>query len=120
MKKGKWMLNAVAMLLVMVMAVGLFAGCSQKEDASSSSNESVTQAEEKSGESTETHGAVEEEAKEIKMAWYASAPHPYFEEVIKGVQAFEVEFDQEVLKQIGPDWNQASQNENMELGSSGI
>ncbi|HHW87147.1 MAG TPA: substrate-binding domain-containing protein [Chloroflexi bacterium] len=50
----------------------------------------------------------------FKPVWYAPAPHPYFEEVRKGVEAFEAETGIKVEKQIGPDWNQDSQNQRME------
>ena len=53
-------------------------------------------------------------AGDYKIAWYASAPHPYFEEVLKGVEAFEKEYGIPVEKQIGPDWEQASENERVE------
>jgi ribose transport system substrate-binding protein len=46
--------------------------------------------------------------------WYASAPHPYFDEVTKGVVAFGEDFGVEVDQQVGPDWNQDSQNQRME------
>ncbi|NJN95452.1 MAG: hypothetical protein HC875_15755, partial [Anaerolineales bacterium] len=50
----------------------------------------------------------------MKLVWYAPAPHPYFEEVQKGVDAFAEEFGIPVEKQIGPDWKQPSQNERLE------
>lgn len=50
----------------------------------------------------------------FKPVWYAPAPHPYFEEVKLGVEAFEKEFGITVEKQVGPDWEQASENERME------
>lgn len=46
--------------------------------------------------------------------WYAPAPHPYFETVTPGVDAFATEFGVTVNKQIGPDWKQDSQNQQME------
>ena len=46
--------------------------------------------------------------------WYAPAPHPYFEEVTKGVDAFAADFGVTVDKQVGPDWTQDSQNQRME------
>ncbi len=49
-----------------------------------------------------------------KIAWYAPAPHPYFEEVRKGVEAFEKDYGIQVIKQVGPDWKQASENEGVE------
>ena len=48
------------------------------------------------------------------IAWYAPAPHPYFEEVQKGVDQFSKEQGVKVIVQIGPDWTQASENENVE------
>ena len=53
-------------------------------------------------------------AEETKIAWYAPAPHPYFDEVKKGVEKFMEEQDTEVIIQIGPDWTQASENEKVE------
>lgn len=51
---------------------------------------------------------------DTKIAWYAPAPHPYFDEVKKGVEKFMEEQDTEVIIQIGPDWTQASENEKVE------
>lgn len=53
-------------------------------------------------------------AEGAKIAWYAPAPHPYFDEVKKGVEKFVEEQDTEVIIQIGPDWTQASENEKVE------
>lgn len=58
---------------------------------------------------------------EFKAAWYASAPHPYFEDVKKGVEAFEKDFGVTVEKQVGPDWKQPSETENIEaLAAKGV
>ncbi|HVO20205.1 MAG TPA: sugar ABC transporter substrate-binding protein [Anaeromyxobacter sp.] len=48
-----------------------------------------------------------------KLAWYVPAPHPYFDAVKLGVEAFEKEFQVEVRKQVGPDWNMDSENTGM-------
>jgi ribose transport system substrate-binding protein len=50
----------------------------------------------------------------FKPVWYAPAPHPYFEDVKKGIEAFELETGISVEKQMGPDWKQDSQNQRME------
>jgi ribose transport system substrate-binding protein len=50
----------------------------------------------------------------LKLAWYAPAPHPYFEEVKQGVEKFVSEQGVEVIMQIGTDWTQASENEKVE------
>ena len=71
------------------------------------------------GEAAATEAAVPEAAapaadSTFKPVWYAPAPHPYFEDVRKGIQAFEAETGIAVEKQIGPDWTQDSQNQRME------
>jgi ribose transport system substrate-binding protein len=48
-----------------------------------------------------------------KLAWYIPAPHPYFDAVKVGVEAFEKESGVEVKKQVGPDWNMDSENTGM-------
>ncbi|MFN8465361.1 MAG: hypothetical protein U0X20_07415 [Caldilineaceae bacterium] len=53
-------------------------------------------------------------AGDFKPVWYAPAPHPYFEDVRKGIEAFEKDTGIAVEKEIGPDWNQDSQNQRME------
>jgi len=53
-------------------------------------------------------------AGDFKPVWYAPAPHPYFETVLVGVEAFQKETGITVEQQIGPDWNQDSQNQRME------
>jgi ribose transport system substrate-binding protein len=45
-----------------------------------------------------------------KLAWYVSAPHPYFDSVKIGVEAFAKEFNIPVKEQVGPDWNMDSEN----------
>lgn len=45
-----------------------------------------------------------------KLAWYASAPHPYFDAVKLGVEAFSKDYGIPVKEQIGPDWNMDSEN----------
>jgi ribose transport system substrate-binding protein len=45
-----------------------------------------------------------------KFAFYVPAPHPYFDKVAEGVDAFAKEFNIPVKKQVGPDWNMDSEN----------
>lgn len=59
-------------------------------------------------------GSQESGEGEKKIAWYASAVHPYFDAVQKGVEAFSAETGIEVHTQIGPDWTQDSQTQNVE------
>jgi ribose transport system substrate-binding protein len=71
------------------------------------------------GEAAATEAAAPEAAapaadSNFKPVWYAPAPHPYFEDVRKGIEAFEAETGIAIEKQIGPDWNQDSQNQRME------
>jgi len=64
----------------------------------------------------ESQPAAEEAkpAEEFSLVWYVPAPHPYFEEVRKGVEKCEADLGIKVEYQVGPDWKQSSQNENME------
>ncbi len=60
-------------------------------------------------------GAQEESGeKEYKIAWYAPAVHPYFDAVQKGVKAFEADTGIAIHQQIGPDWIQDSETQNVE------
>lgn len=52
--------------------------------------------------------------KDYKIVWYAPAVHPYFDSVKKGVEGFEADTGITVFKQIGPDWNQASETQGLE------
>lgn len=51
---------------------------------------------------------------ELKIAWYAPAVHPFFEEVKKGVADFEQDYGIEVAQQIGPAWTQESEDNNVQ------
>ncbi len=48
------------------------------------------------------------------IAWYASAVHPYFNAVQKGVDAYEKAENLQIKKQIGQDWTQDNENQNVE------
>ena len=58
-------------------------------------------------------GGPGEKKTATKLAWYAPAPHPYFEIVKRGAADVGKEFGVEVLTQIGPDWTQDSQTQNV-------
>jgi ribose transport system substrate-binding protein len=45
-----------------------------------------------------------------KFVWYIPAPHPYFDTVKVGVEAFAKEYKIDVKEQVGPDWNMDSEN----------
>ncbi len=50
----------------------------------------------------------------VKIAWYAPVVHPFWEAVRKGVERFEREHKVEVLKQVGQEMTQDSENANVE------
>jgi ribose transport system substrate-binding protein len=58
--------------------------------------------------------AIAEGKTDYKIAWYASAVHPYFDAVKNGVAAFEKDTGIKVLQQIGQEWGQNNENENVE------
>jgi ribose transport system substrate-binding protein len=90
MKKNLWG------VIMLVAAALLLTACGSKGDA----KDTVTSGGKKNS--------------DLKMAWFAPAPHPYFEEVQKGVEKFKEEQGVDVIIQIGPDWTQASENEKVE------
>ncbi len=55
---------------------------------------------------------------DFKMAWYATVPHTYFQDVKVGVEAFEKDYGVAVEKRFGPDWEQSSESENVEALAS--
>ncbi len=126
-------LKNLSVLILLFLLSMVFAACSSteppppepvEEQAAEPVEEVVEEAEAEPAEtevteevsaSTEAEMAEADKATDdYGLVWYASAPHPYFEEVVKGVEAFEADFGISVEKQIGPDWEQASQNERVE------
>ena len=59
-------------------------------------------------------GGQQEADAEYEIAWYAPAVHPYFDAVEKGVDGFVADTGIAVHKQIGPDWIQDSETQNVE------
>jgi ribose transport system substrate-binding protein len=56
-----------------------------------------------------------------KLAWYAPAPHPFYEEVKLGVEQWSKDNGIDVIYQVGPDWSVDAQNERVEsLVAQGI
>lgn len=93
--------KSLGSLMAIVLMGSLLAGCGTTKEANN-----TTDAKDK-----ETY----------KLAWYAPAPHPYFEEVKKGVEAFEKDYGITVEKKIGPDWTQPSESDNVQaLTAKGI
>lgn len=111
--------RTLALLSILMLALSIvLSACSAAPAAPAAESDAAAEPaadESADGEAEASEEAVESEsAGEYKLVWYASAPHPYFEEVLHGVEAFEADFGIEVEKQIGPDWAQASENERLE------
>jgi ribose transport system substrate-binding protein len=107
------------MLLVLMLASTLLAACTgvTTAPAAPAAEGDAAQATAAAAEESAAAGqpaADSAAAGDFKPVWYAPAPHPYFEDVRKGIEAFEAETGITVEKQIGPDWNQDSQNQRME------
>jgi ribose transport system substrate-binding protein len=45
-----------------------------------------------------------------RLAWYAAAPHPYFDAVRLGVEAFEKDYGLSIQKRVGADWSMDSES----------
>lgn len=102
----------VSLVLVMLMIVStLLAACTAVTTAPAAPA-TGGEAEQAAAEAAEQPAAAA--SGNFKPVWYAPAPHPYFEDVRKGIEAFEQETGITVEKQIGPDWKQDSQNQRME------
>jgi ribose transport system substrate-binding protein len=54
------------------------------------------------------------DSKAVQTAWYFPIPHPFGEAVQKGVQAWAKDNGINVFQQIGSEWTQQSQNQNVE------
>lgn len=92
----------IALLCVGVLCLGLIAGCGPAKPETTQQQPAANVNE------PETEGF------KGKLAWYAPAPHPYFEEVKIGVEQFIADMGIDVIMQVGPDWTQASENEKVE------
>ncbi|MFV0529031.1 MAG: sugar ABC transporter substrate-binding protein [Lachnospiraceae bacterium] len=99
------MKKRIAVLLSLMVMVLSMTACSNGGSTSGTSTDAATD----SGSAEDTSSSSD-----LKMAWYAPAPHPYMDEVQKGVEKFQEEQGVEVIIQIGPDWTQASENEKVE------
>lgn len=110
--KGK---RFLALVMCGVMLAGM-AGCGKEKAAEQAAAETPAESETpaEGTEEPETEEPKAEASGDTKIAWYAPAPHPYFDEVKVGVEKFIEEQDTEVIIQIGPDWTQASENEKVE------
>lgn len=103
----------LAILLGIVLSIAMFAGCTSEPPAPADTAENAADAAADSA-PADASAAQETPAGDLKLAWYAPAPHPYFDEVRQGVDLFVSEQGVEVIMQIGPDWTQASENEKVE------
>lgn len=107
---------ALAMCTIMTLTL---AGCggSSEPEAPATETPATEEAEAEAPAAEETEEAEAEApaaSSDVKIAWYAPAPHPYFDDVKKGVEKFQEDQGIEVIMQIGPDWTQASENEKVE------
>jgi len=115
----------VALLVVSLFTVMPLAGCAQEaapaeeaaeEAPAEEAAEEAPAEEEPAEEPAEEETAEEEEAeaKEYKISTYWPAVHPYYESVKKGLDKHAEDFGVEVHSQIGTDWTQPTENEQVE------
>lgn len=107
----------LAVLMSAVIVLGL-AACGGKDngsaDAGADAPADVAEEKNAGGDNAGEPASSESANSNLKIAWYAPAPHPYFDDVKKGVEKFQADQGMEVVVQIGPDWTQASENEKVE------
>ena len=108
MKKQQVKLFSMVMVVTLALTLVL-AACAAPVAAPAAEEAAATEA-------APAEAAAEQPAAagDFKPVWYAPAPHPYFEDVRKGVEAYVAETGIAVEMQIGPDWTQDSQNQRME------
>jgi ribose transport system substrate-binding protein len=112
--KHRFFFSFVALLVIVVMALSACAPAAPAEapaaEAPAAEPAAATEAPAAATEAPAAEPAMEP----FEMVWYVPAAHPYFEEVRVGVEACEKELGAKVEYQVGPDWQQSSQNQNME------
>jgi len=112
--KHRFFFSFVALLVIVVMALSACAPAAPAEapaaEAPAAEPAAATEAPAAATEAPAAEPAMEQ----FQMVWYVPAAHPYFEEVRVGVEACEKELGAKVEYQVGPDWQQSSQNQNME------
>lgn len=111
------MKKVMAVVLSVLIAAFVFASCASQPPAATDAPEQTQ------GEASQGGAAEEPKGGEanLKMAFVFPAPHPFCDTVWQGVEKFQEETGIEVTKQIGSDWTQATQNEQVEaLAAKGV
>lgn len=110
----------VPILVSLVLVIGLlFTGCAKapassvetkpaEEAAAADSNESNI---DEVAEVVISGSDAKQAAPGAKFLWYQAGAHPFFDEMWKGVEAFEKEYGVEVMHGIGTDWSQNEEDQ---------
>jgi len=103
----KHLSKIIVLLLALSIAVALpLSGCAQAkatEEQAGDTQEEATQ-----------EATQEKDTSKYKLASYWPAVHPYYESVKKGLAKHAEDFGVEVYSQIGTDWTQPTENEQVE------
>jgi len=104
------------LLLTVVLVVSvMFGGISCKEEVAEDTTEEVAEdTTEEVTEDTTEEVAEEKDVSIYKLASYWPAVHPYYESVKKGLAKHFEDFGIEIHSQIGIDWTQPTENEQVE------
>ena len=123
MKRNLFMLSVICLIIVLLLCsvVGCNAGQESATDDSAAEDSAAEDSAAEDSAAEDSTAGQEEGEKAAEFAWYGPLPHPYFEAVKEGVIGFEEEYGIEVIKQIGPEWTQDSENANVEaLAAKGV
>ncbi|MHB1347676.1 MAG: hypothetical protein ACYCXK_09320, partial [Candidatus Humimicrobiaceae bacterium] len=113
MKKGLIIVFTAIVILSLVL-MGQLTGCkTTAAPETTAAAAETTAAPETTAAAAETTAAPEAE-KEYKMAFYIPLVHPYHEIVKSGVEDFAKEYGIDVLIQVGTDFTQELENQNVE------
>lgn len=105
------MKKLIALLLAMVMVFGLVACGSKDAPAADAPAADAPAADAPAADAP----AADDAAEEYKIACYWPAPDTFFDSyVLKGIEAFEAQYGQDVEWMIGTDWTQDIENQSVE------
>jgi len=105
----------IMVLLVLSLAVALpLSGCAGAAETVEQAAQEVQEAAEAVVEETEEAAEEAVDTSKYKLGSYWPAVHPYYESVKKGLAKHAEDFGVEVYSQIGTDWTQPTENEQVE------
>ncbi|MCG9479434.1 MAG: sugar ABC transporter substrate-binding protein [Actinomycetia bacterium] len=111
---SKIIIMLLALSLVVVVPLSGCAGTAETAEEAAEEVEEVAEEATEEVEEVAEEAAEEADTSNYKLASYWPAVHPYYESVKKGLAKHAEDFGVEVYSQIGTDWTQPTENEQVE------